>query len=285
MIIDCHCHAGRGDGFTGPWDTAAPLGHYLKRAAAAGIDRTVLFAAFHSDYAVANYEVAKIVATRPDRFYGFAFVHADRDRGRIRDLVAKAVNVYRFKGIKLHKYDARFNAEVGFAAREFGLPILYDVMGEVSAIELIAGEFPDVPLIIPHLGSFSDDWRAQSAIGDFLVNYPNVYTDTSGVRRFDLLVKAVRKAGPHKILYGSDGPWLHPGLELAKVRALGLSPRDEAQVMSTNFLRIIRDIPRRARPTGGRALTSGGGNVSPVRVAAAGTTPPDPWFNFEVPAL
>ena len=25
MIIDSHCHAGKGDGLTGPWDTAAPL--------------------------------------------------------------------------------------------------------------------------------------------------------------------------------------------------------------------------------------------------------------------
>ena len=30
MIIDCHCHAGLGDGFTGPWDTEARLGRYLR---------------------------------------------------------------------------------------------------------------------------------------------------------------------------------------------------------------------------------------------------------------
>jgi hypothetical protein len=33
MIIDGHCHAGKGDGLTGPWDTAAPLDKYLLRAA------------------------------------------------------------------------------------------------------------------------------------------------------------------------------------------------------------------------------------------------------------
>ena len=65
MIIDCHCHAGKGDGLTGPWDTAAPLEQYLRRAAKAGINRTVLLAAFHSDYSVANREVAGIVASRP----------------------------------------------------------------------------------------------------------------------------------------------------------------------------------------------------------------------------
>ena len=67
MIIDCHCHAGKGDGLTGPWDTAAPLDQYMIRAARAGIHRTVLFAAFHSDYAAANLEVARIVSSRPEQ--------------------------------------------------------------------------------------------------------------------------------------------------------------------------------------------------------------------------
>ena len=64
MIIDSHCHAGTGDGFSGPWDTRAPLGKYLQRAHEAGIDRSVLFAAFHSDNALANRGVAEIVSTR-----------------------------------------------------------------------------------------------------------------------------------------------------------------------------------------------------------------------------
>jgi len=62
MIIDCHCHAGKGDLMTAPWNTDAPIEPYLRRAHAAGIDKTVVFAPFHSDYAVANAQVARIVA-------------------------------------------------------------------------------------------------------------------------------------------------------------------------------------------------------------------------------
>ena len=36
MIIDCHCHAGKGDGLTGPWDTNAPLRDFLRWSGAAG---------------------------------------------------------------------------------------------------------------------------------------------------------------------------------------------------------------------------------------------------------
>jgi predicted TIM-barrel fold metal-dependent hydrolase len=239
MIIDCHCHAGKGDGLTGPWDTNAPLAKYLRRAAGAGIDRTVLLAAFHSDYAAANREVARIVGSRPDRFYGFAFVHPQRDRDRVAAMVEEAVTRHGFVGIKAHRHDAPLTREICEAARAFSLPVMYDVMGEVSVVELLAEEYPDVPFIIPHLGSFSDDWRAQLALIDHLVRHPNVHTDTSGVRRFDLLEQAVRRAGAGKILFGSDGPWLHPEVELAKVKALGLPPAEERLVLGGNFLRLI----------------------------------------------
>jgi predicted TIM-barrel fold metal-dependent hydrolase len=244
MIIDSHCHAGKGDGLTGPWDTAAPLDKYLVRAARAGITPTVLFAAFHSDYAVANREVARIVSSHPDRFFGLAFVNAVNDRGRVQRLVRQAVEEFGFVGIKLHRYDAPINRQICEVARAFSLPVLYDVMGAVSVCELLAEEYPDVNFIIPHLGSFADDWRAQIALIDHLVRHSNIYTDTAGVRRFDILVQAVQRAGARKILFGSDGPWLHPGVELAKVRALGLSKNDQALVLGGNFLRLIERAGR-----------------------------------------
>lgn len=244
MIIDCHCHAGTGDGLTGPWDTRAPLEQYMLRAARAGIERTVLLAAFHSDYALANREVARIVASRPERYYAFAFVHPARDRGRVFAMVRTAVQRYGFVGIKVHRHDAPITREICATARTFSLPVLYDVTGEVSSVELLAQEYPDVNFIIPHLGSFADDWRAQLALIDQLVRHENVYTDTAGVRRFDLLEQAVQRAGAHKILFGSDGPWLHPAVELEKIRVLRLPPAAERLVLGENFLRLIRHAGR-----------------------------------------
>jgi len=228
------------------------LHDYLRRADAAGITHTVLFPAFHSDYRFANRQVARIVRSRPERFLGYAFIHAERDRGSVEAIVKESVEGYGFRGIKVHRYDARITREICEVARAFRLPVLYDVVGEVSIVDLIAPEYPDVNFIIPHLGSFADDWRAQQSLIDPLVRYPNIYTDTSGIRRFDLLAQAVQRAGAHKILFGSDGPWLHPGVELAKVRALRLSPPQEAQVLSGNLLRLLR--PRLAMSTAGSDL-------------------------------
>ncbi|NBB22093.1 amidohydrolase family protein [Runella sp. CRIBMP] len=242
LIIDCHCHAGEGDGLTGPWDTRAPLKKFMQWSTEAGIQKTVLFAAFHTDYAKANAQTAQIVGRYPARFYGFAFVHAERDRGRIHSMVQTAVEEYGFCGIKVHRHDARISREICTAARTFNIPVLYDPTGETSTIELIATEYRDVNFIIPHLSSFADDWRAQLAFLDLLARHPNVYTDTSGVRRFDLLEMAYQRAGASKILFGTDGPWLHPAVEIAKIYALKAPQEDLQLMLGENFLKLTSKV-------------------------------------------
>ena len=86
MIIDGHCHAGRGDALTAPWNTDAPLGAYLRRARAAGIDKTVVFSAFHSDYADRerggrSYRGGEPVAAR--RFRSRACANGTRDESTV----------------------------------------------------------------------------------------------------------------------------------------------------------------------------------------------------------
>jgi uncharacterized protein len=217
----------------------------------AGIDRTVVFATFSDDYTKANAAVARIVAAAPARLVGFAYVHARRDAGRVDAMLQHAIEGFGFRGIKVHFRDAPITREICAAARRFRVPVLYDVGGEASRVEMLAPQYPDVDFIIPHLGSFADDWRAHVQLIDQLVRFPNVYTDTAGVRRFDYLVEAVRRAGPRKVLFGSDGPWLHPGVELAKIRMLGLPTHAEQLICGGNLLRLIR-----RRRADARALSS-----------------------------
>jgi len=139
MIIDSHCHAGKGDGLTGPWDTDARLGAYLRRAARAGIGRTVLFAAFSSDYRAANAEVGRIVARYPGRFSGYAMVDAARDAGRVRDIVAEAVRVVRESGLP-NRTDAMFTTIEGDWE---------ETMAVVKrAVDTVAARAPRVSLVL-----------------------------------------------------------------------------------------------------------------------------------------
>ena len=246
LIIDAHCHYGTGDGLVGPWDTRASLKKYLQWANEYHINRTVLFAPFHSNYEIANKEVWELVRQSPSRFYGFAFIHPINDKGRIFRMVQKAVKHYGFKGLKVHRHDGLISREICETAQAFGLPVLYDVMGKVETVELIATEYPKVNFIIPHLSSFADDWKAQLAFIPLLERHRNIYTDTSGIRRFDLLEMAVKRAGAHKILFGSDGPWLHPGVELEKIYALNLPAKKQRMILSGNFLRLIKNVRKKA---------------------------------------
>ena len=183
-----------------------------------------------------------------------------------------AVRGYGFRGVKVHRYDSRISREVCESARVYGLPVLYDPMGEVSVAELLATEYPDVDFIFPHLGSFADDWKAQMAIIDPLTRHANIYADTSGIRRFDILESAVRRAGAGKLLFGSDGPWLHPGLELAKVMALGLPASERALVLGGNLLKLLGKR-RRSRPAPAQSIS----------LQERTQDRRDPWFS-ELPA-
>jgi hypothetical protein len=239
MIIDAHCHAGTGDRLTAPWTTSAPLGAYLRRAHLAGIDRTIVVPSFRTSHAEANAELARIVQRYRPRLIGFAFIHATKDAGRIRRMVGQAVTQWDFRGLKVHGAEATPTREVCDTARAFNLPILVDVAGRAHVVDMFAPEYLDVDFIIAHLGSFADDWRAHQQVIDQLARYPNVYADTSGVRRFDYIVQAIKRAGPQKLLFGSDGPWLHPGLELHKIKLLGLPPHEQAMITGRNARRLL----------------------------------------------
>jgi hypothetical protein len=242
MIIDCHCHAGKGDKMTAPWNTDAPMEAHLRRSRAAGIDKTIVLAPLHGNYEQANRQVAGIVARYPQRLIGFAFVHAKRDAGRIFRMVEHAVTRWGFRGIKVHGFECMPTREVCETARVFGLPVLVDVISRPEVVDMFAPEYPDVNFIVAHLGSFTDDWKAHQQVTYQLARYPNVYADTSGVRQFRYLVEAVKRGGPHKLLFGSDGPWLHPGLELYKIRLLGLPAEEEKLVLGGNILRLLRTV-------------------------------------------
>jgi predicted TIM-barrel fold metal-dependent hydrolase len=253
-VIDFHCHAGMGDGLTDPADTRANLGTYLKRAQAAGIDRTVVFPTINNDYRSAMQRVAELVDRLPERLTGFAMVNTRRDKGSIGQLLDTAIGRYGFRGVKVHGHQGMPTRELCDSARRHRIPVLVDVFDKPWHMDMCAREYADLTFVVAHLGSFRDDWRIQQAVIDLMVRFPNICADTSGVRRFEGLQQALRRVGPRRLLFGSDGPWFHPGLELHKIRLLGLSPLEERLVMGGNAARLLRlerpvtSLPHRVLP-------------------------------------
>ncbi len=225
MIIDAHCHAGTGDGLSHPSSTSADITRYARRARAAGIDRTILFATLTTDdYRIGNAQVGAIVRRDPRRYIGFVFVNPVYDRGRVHTIVEEAIAGWGCRGIKVHWTNGRITREILDVAEARRLPVLYDPRGDIATVELVLRTYPRVPIIIPHLGSFAGDWGSQVAVIDKLKMHPNLFVDSSGVQYFDLLVDVLRHGGPDRLLFGSDGPFLHPGLELEKIRCCAYPP-------------------------------------------------------------
>jgi len=219
-----------------PWTTRADVEVTLRHMAEAGIDRTIIFPINNAEFERPNQEIAEICGRYPGKFIGFAKHDPQTEAGRIRALLRREVESLGLKGLKLHKLPTR---EVLEAVAELRLPILYHC-SKVSEFHLLAQEYPRIPFIVAHLGSFaSRDWPEHVAAIDLARRYPNVYLDTSSVVFFKFLEMAAREAGPGKLIFGSDGPELDSRVELYKVKLLKLKPEEEAQVLGGNVLKLL----------------------------------------------
>jgi uncharacterized protein len=236
LIIDAHCHVGRGQALSAPWSTRADPELTLKRMAEAGIDRTIVFPINNPQYEAANAEVAEICRKHPGRLIGFAKHDPQTESGRIRAMLKHEVETLGLRGLKLHRLPTR---EVLDTVAELRIPVLYHPE-KVSNLHMIATEYPEVPFIVAHLGNFgSQDWTEHQAAIDVARRYPNVYLETSSVVYQRWLEQAWKELGAGKLIFGSDGPELDSRVELYKVRLLRLSPSDEARVLGGNVLRLL----------------------------------------------
>jgi uncharacterized protein len=235
-IIDAHCHAGIGQAMTAPWTTHARIEVTLRHMAEAGIDRTVIFPVNDADYEKPNQAIADLCGKYPGKFIGFAKHDPETEQGRIRRMLRHEVEQLGLRGLKLHKLPTR---EVLDAVAELGIPILYHPK-EVSMFYAIAQEYPQVTLLMAHLGCYlskTPEWHLEAIA--IAKRYPNVYLETSAVLAQKYLELAVKELGAERLVFGSDGPENDSRLELYKLRLLKLQPADEAKVLGGNIQRLL----------------------------------------------
>ena len=79
---------------------------------------------------------------------------------------------------------------------------------------------------------------------------PNVYLETSGMPMHTKIREAVERVGPTRVLYGSDAPFHHPQVEIAKVRLSGLPPDLVHRVLSANGPRLFLGDENTQTPDG-----------------------------------
>jgi predicted TIM-barrel fold metal-dependent hydrolase len=237
--------------------------HLLRRLDADGIDRAVLVNYPSPDlmgftHGVNEY-VARYCAEAPDRLVPMGGVHprfaedAGAEVRRAAEMGVRALKVHPphmavEPNAYLHGLDAL--RAIYEEAQRLRLPVMIHTgtsifpgarsrAGEPMAVDDVAVDFPDLPIVVAHGGR--PLWMEQAF---FLVRrFPNVFMDVSSIPP-----KAVLRYFPRlaeiadKVLYGSD--WPAPGVKsmadnLRDFRALGLPAEVEDKVLHANAQKVF----------------------------------------------
>jgi predicted TIM-barrel fold metal-dependent hydrolase len=219
-----------------------------------GVDRSVLFTikGFYRDMMTqGNDELAEVTRRHPDRFTGFGTVHPGMGQAALEEMDRCAR--IGLKGFKFQPvWQGFFVNTPAFhpimeKLRELRLPVFIHSgtppVSEPFQIINVAREYPDVPVILAHLG-LPDFWEecvlAAKRIG-------NIYFETAGAQGLAIRT-AVNTLGPERVIFGSDTPFGGPNnqyYQLENVR-MSVPERYHDLVLGGNASRIIGISPRKA---------------------------------------
>jgi predicted TIM-barrel fold metal-dependent hydrolase len=245
VIIDSHVHLKHGDATRSEWPAQVIVSIMDK----AGIDKSVVFAICTTTKR--SIEMAELAATSyPDRLIPYAYALPSYERPVLKELEA-ALKDKLFKGIKVHAGECTLPEyiidPVLKLAGRFEVPCLIDVVGNHAQARRMAKAFPDTTIIYAHMGRYlSQDAKLVDSFIKLAEDYKNVLLDLSGVELVAKIGEAVRRVGPGKLVWGTDGPYAHPELvlyaknELDKVRKLDIRPEEKGKILGGNIARLLK---------------------------------------------
>lgn len=254
--IDVHGHYGTyvraggdhlTDGFcTGNADVVAC------RARAVNIELTfvsplmALLPRFHADAVAGNLEAAEVVAATPELRQ---YVVIDPRRPETYRQAAEMLHQPQCVGIKIHP------EEHGYPIREYARPIFEFaaaqravVLTHTSEENSLAGdfvpwanEFPEVRIILAHIGHGWDGDPTHQVRAIQQGRHGNLYADSSSARSIfpGLIEWAVREVGPDRVLFGTDTPLYHTGMQRARIEHADLTDSDKYAILRGNAARLF----------------------------------------------
>jgi uncharacterized protein len=186
--------------------------------------------------------IAGTVKQHPGRIVGFGQV--DPRRPEATDEVRRCAELG-LKGLKLHPTMHGYHfADHGLldpvfeACRDAGLVVLVNALDDPFcaplSIEEISKGFPEVPLLIAHMGTI---WNVNEAILVAERN-PHIYLETSGTQLIEVQM-AYRRLGGSKLVMGTDWPGSDFDLERAKIAKAVPDAEDRARVEGGNLAGLL----------------------------------------------
>lgn len=124
-------------------------------------------------------------------------------------------------------------------ARELGIPVNIHstgVNGDPLEIGAVARRYPDVPIIMDHMG-YRNDGRAAIAAAE---DNPNISLGTT-IAAFEpsFVAAAMRAVGPERIIFGSNLPSCYPDLAMESLRRGHFGQEAETLIFGGNLARML----------------------------------------------
>lgn len=161
------------------------------------------------------------------------------------ELLTYAVESLGFVGLKLHPVStiASPSGEPTLTlireAERLGVPTLFhcadDNLTTPFEVEVAAQAIPGAAIVLGHSGGYA---HGADAI-EVARRNSNVWLETACIPYPGLLKAAVNAIGADRLIFGSDAPGADVEIELNKIRLLGLTDGELAQVCGANALRLI----------------------------------------------
>jgi predicted TIM-barrel fold metal-dependent hydrolase len=111
--------------------------------------------------------------------------------------------------------------------------------GHPLAIGALATAFPDVPVIMDHMGY--RNW-VRDAI-EAAKWAPNIYLATTAVMEPLFIAMAIDALGIDRLVFGSNGPMVIPKMQVEVIKYLGLSPAEEEKIFFKTLAKLYKIDP------------------------------------------
>jgi hypothetical protein len=122
---------------------------------------------------------------------------------------------------------------------ELGVPVSIHSdggYGHPLAIAALANAFPDVPVIMDHMGY--RNWVREAI--EAAKWAPNVYLATTAVMEPFFIDMAIQAVGVDRIVFGSNGPMVIPRMQVEVIKHLKLSQEDEEKIFYKTLARLYK---------------------------------------------
>lgn len=251
-VLDVHVHPFSGFGphrAESPEEDARIL---LEAADRAGVTHLVLFCLqggyqpTPEQFRAANDACLRAADVAPDRLLPFCYVSGEYRRASLKE-IERCVGTHRFVGVKLWiaaKASDPAVADLAAAAAAHGAPVLqhawdktdgnYENESTPADVAKLARMVPDAKIIMAHLNGHGMRGieRVQACT--------NIHVDTSGGDPETGMVElACRRLGYQRVLFGSDAPIRHYGVQMSKVLGAAIPDDQKRAVLWDNAVRLL----------------------------------------------